>query len=358
VNEAFCLFLTRFDPGRFPEPLSWLTTTLKRVCWGRARGSRARREQQVFGQELDRRGRSATHYPATCDRLGSSPGLGVQSREHECAMAGPEPPKRGFAAFWTTLPGILTGIAGFVGALAAVLALFVAPGDSGDDGVSRAEWADKVDPLCSEATDSLRQLSQPATNDVSAQADFIRQVSRIQRGVSGKVRAIEAPTEDQGNIDRMTALWDQSADAADIMAIAVLGGDAATFQSAQQQVVAASSEGDSLATSLGATACAQTPTPTPATEVPEVQQTPEQTSAGASDSSSPGPGTPCSEGVSAGPATSCEFALNVAATYYQSGGASSIDVYSPVTERTYRMSCTSGSPHTCTGGNDASVYFP
>ncbi len=26
LNEAFCLFLTRFDPGRFPEPLSWLTT--------------------------------------------------------------------------------------------------------------------------------------------------------------------------------------------------------------------------------------------------------------------------------------------------------------------------------------------
>jgi hypothetical protein len=281
-------------------------------------------------------------------------------------MAGPEPSKRGFAAFWTTLPGILTAIAGFVGAIAAVLALFVGPGDSGDGGVSRAEWADKVDPICSEAIDAARQSQIPASNDPNVYADYVRQIGRIARDMSKKVRAIEAPTEVQSNIDRMTALWDQQADQADEMAFALQIGDAAAFQTAAQQVDDAATEGDAIASSLGVTACAQTPTPAPATGLPNDQPTAptsdqptaEPTSAGTTGSPSPGPGTDCGQGVSAGPNTSCEFALNVAASYSQSGGASSIDVYSPVTGRTYTMSCTADSPHTCTGGNDASVYFP
>jgi hypothetical protein len=65
----------------------------------------------------------------------------------------------------------------------------------------------------------------------------------------------------------------------------------------------------------------------------------------------------CGGGLSVGPNTSCPFAENVQAEYYR-GGAGWIDVYSPVTGRTYRMYCTSGSPHVCTGGNDAAVYFP
>lgn len=58
LNEAFCLFLAKFDSGRFPEPVSWLTTTLKRVCWGTAR--RAERERPEFGQELERRAQGAS----------------------------------------------------------------------------------------------------------------------------------------------------------------------------------------------------------------------------------------------------------------------------------------------------------
>jgi hypothetical protein len=63
--------------------------------------------------------------------------------------------------------------------------------------------------------------------------------------------------------------------------------------------------------------------------------------------------------VSVGPNTSCAFARNVRANYYQSsGGNISLNVYSPTTGRYYTMSCTGGSPHVCTGGNNASVYFP
>jgi Glucodextranase, domain B len=66
--------------------------------------------------------------------------------------------------------------------------------------------------------------------------------------------------------------------------------------------------------------------------------------------------TNCGGGLTAGAHTSCPFAENVRAAY-ESSGSGILDVYSPTTGQTYRMYCTSGSPHVCTGGNGASVYF-
>jgi hypothetical protein len=66
--------------------------------------------------------------------------------------------------------------------------------------------------------------------------------------------------------------------------------------------------------------------------------------------------TNCGSGLTAGARTSCPFAENVRAEYEQSGSGI-LEVYSPTTGQTYRMYCTSGAPHVCTGGNGASVYF-
>lgn len=66
----------------------------------------------------------------------------------------------------------------------------------------------------------------------------------------------------------------------------------------------------------------------------------------------------CGGGVSAGANTSCSFALNVASAYFQAnGGSPTVSVYSPVTQRTYVMSCTGGAPTVCRGGNNAVVYI-
>ncbi len=66
--------------------------------------------------------------------------------------------------------------------------------------------------------------------------------------------------------------------------------------------------------------------------------------------------TNCGNGLTAGARTSCPFAENVR-TSFEASGSGVLDVYSPVTGQTYRMYCTAGSPHVCTGGNGASVYF-
>jgi Glucodextranase, domain B len=69
------------------------------------------------------------------------------------------------------------------------------------------------------------------------------------------------------------------------------------------------------------------------------------------------PGAPCGGGLSVGPNTSCAFAVNVR-NAFNSSGPGTVAVFSPVTNQTYYMSCNATSPHVCTGGNNASVYFP
>ncbi len=55
--------------------------------------------------------------------------------------------------------------------------------------------------------------------------------------------------------------------------------------------------------------------------------------------------------------TSCPFAKNTRSAYAEAGGAHEIEVYSPVTGLTYEMTCSGTDLVTCSGGNDADVYF-
>lgn len=84
--------------------------------------------------------------------------------------------------------------------------------------------------------------------------------------------------------------------------------------------------------------------------------------AGSSTSGSTGTtgSTSCGGELSVGTATTCPFAENVRAAYEEEIGSGSgvVYAYSPVTEKLYEMDCTAGTPHVCTGGNNASVYFP
>jgi RNA polymerase sigma factor (sigma-70 family) len=40
LQDAFAVFIARFDPAGGPPPLAWLTVTLKRACWALYRGQR------------------------------------------------------------------------------------------------------------------------------------------------------------------------------------------------------------------------------------------------------------------------------------------------------------------------------
>jgi hypothetical protein len=68
----------------------------------------------------------------------------------------------------------------------------------------------------------------------------------------------------------------------------------------------------------------------------------------------------CGGSLSANEVTTCGFAEAVEDAYYAEigSGAGTVIAYSPTTEQTYSMYCTAGSPHECTGGNGAAVFFP
>jgi hypothetical protein len=70
-------------------------------------------------------------------------------------------------------------------------------------------------------------------------------------------------------------------------------------------------------------------------------------------------GTDCGDGVTAGPETSCGFALNVRAEYEAEigEGSGSIEAWSEANEEWYPMFCT-GAPHECEGAITATVYWP
>ncbi len=89
-------------------------------------------------------------------------------------------------------------------------------------------------------------------------------------------------------------------------------------------------------------------------------QPPSQPSGTTAPTGTIGSGTNCGGGLSVGPSTTCAFAQNVESDYFSEIGSGSGTVvsYSPVTGRYYSMYCTAGAPHECTGGNNASVYFP
>lgn len=67
----------------------------------------------------------------------------------------------------------------------------------------------------------------------------------------------------------------------------------------------------------------------------------------------------CGGGLAVGPDTTCVFAEAVESAYRSSGGSSTVEAYSPVTEKDYEMTCvTSDGEVACTGGIGAAVYFP
>lgn len=71
------------------------------------------------------------------------------------------------------------------------------------------------------------------------------------------------------------------------------------------------------------------------------------------------PDKDCGGGISASSKTSCQFARNVRAAYYDAGGAGELTVtaYSPRMGRNYTMACSDSGAHVCQGGDQAAVYF-
>ena len=119
----------------------------------------------------------------------------------------------------------------------------------------------------------------------------------------------------------------------------------------------------SAATATATPTVTVTPTPTPtvtATPTPTPTKTKTKTVVAVPTRTVYAPAAPALTncgGVSAGPNTSCPFAVNVKQTWLTSGATDTFSVYSPVTGLSYVMTCGGIDPTVCTGGNNALVEF-
>jgi hypothetical protein len=82
-------------------------------------------------------------------------------------------------------------------------------------------------------------------------------MSRDVRSLVEKLRALEAPEEDQQKLAQLTGLMEQQTNEADGMVVAVSQQDLASFQSHQQQVASLEPQVNGAALALGANSCAQ-----------------------------------------------------------------------------------------------------
>lgn len=70
-----------------------------------------------------------------------------------------------FFEFWKSTAGIVTGIAGILGAVAAIVALFVSPGPSpGGGGGDESEYKRQLQAICDEAVEDGKQIQDELSN--------------------------------------------------------------------------------------------------------------------------------------------------------------------------------------------------
>ncbi len=116
----------------------------------------------------------------------------------------------------------------------------------------------------------------------------------------------------------------------------------------------ASQEPSSPSTTSSASSSSSSPTPSSSASTATAAERSGELPQGASACGGASGGTKAGSGTAL---TSCPFAQAVRDAYVQAGGASSLEVRSPVTNKEYTMHCSGGSVTTCTGGNNAVVFL-
>lgn len=176
--------------------------------------------------------------------------------------------------FWTSLGGVLTGVAGVVSALAAVLALVITgntpekrgPGSPpGSDAVivnamssttstTQAElvrWAEQANAICKDAASDITAQGGADTPEQLAAA-----IPRA-RQASEQLIAVSRPAGARDRIARMIDLYEGSYDAIELALTAKQTGNDQAAREAVSRAEELSAQADSLATELGAVACVE-----------------------------------------------------------------------------------------------------
>lgn len=176
--------------------------------------------------------------------------------------------------FWTSLGGVLTGVAGVVSALAAVLALVITgntPEERGSGSPSASDavvvdasstttptiqaelvqWAEQANAICKDAASDITANGGADTPEQLAAA-----IPRA-RQASEQLIAVSRPAGARDRIARMVRLYEGSYDDIELALTAKRTGNDQAAREAVSRAEELSAQADSLATELGAGACVE-----------------------------------------------------------------------------------------------------
>lgn len=192
---------------------------------------------------------------------------------------------KGGGSFFTTLPGILTGLAAVITASATLAGILVARDGGGEAtpappgteitppapppppppppppaGPTRGEWARAANAVCRRATAATTSqalaLQQAQTVDQMFAASS--QIVQTGLGMVDEIRALDAPPGDRAQIDRMLDGWAEVFRTVQDAVQAAAAQDVNAFTTAYARTANLAEGANAIARDLGADACATT----------------------------------------------------------------------------------------------------
>jgi len=160
-------------------------------------------------------------------------------------------------SFWTTLPGVLSGVAALLAAGATIFGLLhTGGGKPANPPVTVASFAAKANAICAAGADQVRALGVPS--DPLSQLRALPDVIRIVTSINQQVQALSRPSDAVANakIDRVLSLASQVVIAQQDALAAFNSGDRARAQALDARARTLSSELKQLDSELGANVCA------------------------------------------------------------------------------------------------------
>jgi hypothetical protein len=191
-------------------------------------------------------------------------------------------PGEGRPSFWTTIPGMLSALAGVVSAVVAVVGLLIVggPSDRPDgtptspasadrpvteatatatseataSGPTQGQWAQRANEVCADGARESVQLNRQlqSTHDLPR---FLLHMASLIRHNADELAAIPRPVEDRANVDQVVAYYSTAASNLESGAVAVQAGDQAAYEQRRDTVFTALQEATVLLARGGATAC-------------------------------------------------------------------------------------------------------
>jgi hypothetical protein len=144
----------------------------------------------------------------------------------------------------------------FRGGLLGILVAALTSACGGDEALSKDQYVAELNAMCEDFSEKEREIGDPQTP-----ADLVENGPRIldefERAIADKVHTLEAPDEIAPEADRLGEIADQQRDVLAGLINAAKGSDFAKLRELAAKNAALNEQAESIASELGARACAE-----------------------------------------------------------------------------------------------------